>query len=782
MAKKKAAKKKAAKKKAVGRRPKAEGKEATAKKKPPSPRPSPRGRGGKAAAKKKPARKAASGPRRRKRRPSTGKGLSAYEARKERERRRQAAMSAGGRDIGEIPKVKNRRRRNRAVKDFEYFCRVYFPERFPLPFCDDHKKVIGKVETAVAGGGLFALGMPRGSGKTTICECAVLWAVLAAGHLFVALIGADADAAQEMLESIKVELETNDLLLEDFPEVCYPVRCLEGIANRSRGQTYQGERTRIVWTGKQVVLPTIREAEGRRPKAEGKKKTTNRSSFGLRPSASGLTPSSGAVIKTRGITGRIRGMKYARPDGASTRPSFVVVDDPQTDESANSASQSAHRERIVAGAILGLAGPGKKIAGVMPCTVIRRGDLADGILDRNLHPEWQGERTKMVYAWPTDEKRWERYAELRAESLKNDGDGSPATKYYRRNRKAMDAGARVAWPERFNDDEISAIQHAVNLRLRDPAAFDAEYQNEPPDETASATEILTAAEIAAKVSGYKRAEVPTECNTITGMIDVQKDVLYWLVAGWTDHFTGHVLDYGAWPDQGVSYFTANTIRNTIAKRFRGVGLEGRLFQSFGRLVDELAERKWTRDDGAELEIDRGFIDANWGDSTETVYSFCRQKRSIWMPCHGRYIGASSTPIAERKRQKGDRRGLNWVQPSVKGKRAIRYTWFDANFWKSFVHGRLAVPLGDRGCLSLFKLAAVKHRLIADHMTAEYGVATTGRGRSVTEWKLRPNSPDNHWLDCLVGAAVAASICGCKLDELKPPKKKKRKRKKVSYLQ
>ncbi|MEO1984754.1 MAG: hypothetical protein ABGZ24_29910, partial [Fuerstiella sp.] len=90
-------------------------------------------------------------------------------------------------------------------------------------------------------------------------------------------------------------------------------------------------------------------------------------------------------------------MKYKRADGKAVRPSLVVLDDPQTDESARSLSQCANREAILAGAVLGLAGPGKKISGIMPCTVIRPDDMADNILDRDKHPEWNGERTKMVY-------------------------------------------------------------------------------------------------------------------------------------------------------------------------------------------------------------------------------------------------------------------------------------------------------------------------------------------------------------------------------------------------
>jgi hypothetical protein len=33
---------------------------------------------------------------------------------------------------------------------------------------------------------------------------------------------------------------------------------------------------------------------------------------------------------------------------------------------------------------------------------------------------------------------------------------------------------------------------------------------------------------------------------------------------------------------------------------------------------------------------------------------------------------------------------------------------------------------------------------------------------VDEWKIRPEQADNHWLDCLVGCAVAAGTVGCLL--------------------
>jgi len=122
-------------------------------------------------------------------------------------------------------------------------------------------------------------------------------------------------------------------------------------------------------------------------------------------------------------------------------------------------------------------------------------------------------------------------------------------------------------------------------------------------------------------------------------------------------------------------------------------------------------------------------------------------------------GASSIPFSDYKRKRGDRVGLNWRITTITGRRTVRHVVFDTNYWKSFIHSRLAVPMGDPGCLSLFDRSAERHRLIAEHLTSEYRVKTEGRGRTVDEWKLRVDGLDNDWLDCLVGAAVTASMQG-----------------------
>jgi len=100
-----------------------------------------------------------------------------------------------------------------------------------------------------------------------------------------------------------------------------------------------------------------------------------------------------------------------------------------------------------------------------------------------------------------------------------------------------------------------------------------------------------------------------------------------------------------------------------------------------------------------------------------------------------------------------------------------------------VHARLAVPVGDKGSLTLWGTKPGRHRLLADHLTAEYRVRTEGRGRVVDEWKQKPHRPDNHWFDCLVGCAVAASMLGASLGEQTQARPQRtRKRLKLSELQ
>ena len=184
-----------------------------------------------------------------------------------------------------------------------------------------------KMEASIINGGLFALALPRSSGKSATSERAIIWAILYGYRHYIVAIGDGRSAAQEIRETVQTERESNEKLIADFPEVCYPIAQLQGIVQRATGQRYHGKPTDISWgSSGTIVFPTI----------EG-------------------SPSSGAILVTAGINSRLRGMKRTTSDGRELRPDFVFLDDVQNDRSAASQSQIAKRLKVIRGRVWGLA-------------------------------------------------------------------------------------------------------------------------------------------------------------------------------------------------------------------------------------------------------------------------------------------------------------------------------------------------------------------------------------------------------------------------------------------
>ncbi|MCJ7543972.1 MAG: phage terminase large subunit family protein, partial [Phycisphaerae bacterium] len=411
--------------------------------------------------------------------------------------------------------------------------------------------------------------------------------------------------------------------------------------------------------------------------------------------------------------------------------------------------------------VLGMAGPDSSIAGMMPCTVIRPGDMADQILDGDRHPDWHGRRSKMVMAWPANEKLWVEYASLRAAGLRRDDRGAGATEFYRKNRAAMDAGARVSWEARFPPECLSAIQNAMNLKLRDEAAFFAEYQNEPLTEQRE-EEVMTAEDIAGKLNRRAHGTIPTSCGKLVAYVDVHKRLLYYVVMALEPNFTGYIVDYGAHPDQKRHHFAYRTARRTLLTAHRGKGEEAAIYAGLEALTAEKLGAAWPRDDGAQMRINLCVIDS--GYQKDTVELFCRQSRfaPICLAAKGLPVSAANIPLEERPRKKGEEIGDGWRVTGAQGEHSVRLALIDTNHWKSFLHARLAVGMGDAGCLSLWGKSEIHHRMLAEHWTAEGRTPTEGRGRKLNEWRLPAHKPDNHLFDCAVGCLAGASMLGVRL--------------------
>ena len=75
--------------------------------------------------------------------------------------------------------------------------------------------------------------------------------------------------------------------------------------------------------------------------------------------------------------------------------------------------------------------------------------------------------------------------------------------------------------------------------------------------------------------------------------------------------------------------------------------------------------------------------------------------------------------------------------------------------------RWTTDAGEPGAWWLYRAAPLRHRMIADNLSAEYPTKTQGHGRELFEWAARPGR-DNHLLDSTILSAVGASILGVKV--------------------
>jgi hypothetical protein len=650
-----------------------------------------------------------------------GKKLKHHDTRSQADIKRE--LSAQARDIGAIPAVKNPERRAACRLDLAKFLTTYLPGTFKLPFSADHLHVIGKIQTAALTGGLFAEAVFRGFGKTSILQGAAIWAALYGHRRFVAIIAADHTAGTDIIDAIKAELEDNDLLAQDFPEVCLPARALEGIAHRCPGQTSGGKPTKIQWRANALVLPNIAGAE-----------------------------SAGVVLKSYGLTGRLRGMNHKHPDGSAVRPDFVLLDDPQTDASAKSPSQCKTREDLITGAVLGLGGHTQKLFGVIACTIIRRGDMADRILDHEAHPEWQGTVLPMVRKWADrhDDLWLKEYADLRRRDIADAEGGRDqavlqATAFYAANRAAMDAGCEISWQYCKEPEELSAIQHAYDLLVdRGEKKFMAEYQNAPLDEFEGIEPALEPRDVLVKLNRLPRYAAEHGASVIVSFVDPGKQShVHWLTCWFGDGFTGGELDRGVLP--------------VTRGRF---GVEAALTATLTRAVEAICGRTYPVIGGGDLRVGLCAVDSGWM-ARKVIYPFCRQSPYAALLAPSKGQGGEWELRAPRLCSRRDQ-GDGWHH-ALTQQRDARLLMYDTDAWKSFTSERLRTPMGGRGCFSLWGDRAEEHRVFAEHVTAERPAPKTKKNGDVfAKWSVLPGR-ENHFWDCLVGCHVAAARLGMTLD-------------------
>jgi len=122
---------------------------------------------------------------------------------------------------------KKQKRIERAVTELAFFARTYFSHHLTEKPSVMHEELYeifrGRILQAesTGKGARLVQAAPRGHAKSTLATLILpLWCIAARRRRFICVISDTTEQAEEFLESIKAELEVNERLLEDFPEVC----------------------------------------------------------------------------------------------------------------------------------------------------------------------------------------------------------------------------------------------------------------------------------------------------------------------------------------------------------------------------------------------------------------------------------------------------------------------------------------------------------------------------------------------------------------------------------
>lgn len=187
---------------------------------------------------------------------------------------------------------------------------------------------------------------PRNAGKSTLCFLVFpLW-LAAHGHIdFIAAFAHSGAQAELHLQTFKTELETNELLREDYPDLVAPAR-------RARGATMADRQN--MWISR-----------------------------------------SGFVFAAKGIDAATLGMKVG-----NRRPGLLLLDDVEPDESNYSAYQKAKRLRTMVDAVFALSLYARV---VIVGTVTMHGSIIhDLVRTKTDHdpPEWPAEERITTHYYP----------------------------------------------------------------------------------------------------------------------------------------------------------------------------------------------------------------------------------------------------------------------------------------------------------------------------------------------------------------------------------------------
>ena len=645
------------------------------------------------------------------------------------------AKTAAAQEVGPLPGVVNPDRRESCRLDLVRFALTYFASTFYIELAPYQTAMLDRFQAVILGGGREAHAVRRGGLKSTCARVAAIWAAVYGHRRFVVLVGATDDKSNEHRENFFHLMASSDLLAQDFPEVTPLILKAKQPKRQFRlnGQLLtlhpKDDRGRIVF-----------------------------------PDIPGSVSSQVHVAPFSLMATDVSGLSYIQNDGRVIRPDLLIFDDVQTPQSSTSPSQTDEREDLITKTFIGLAGLGVEMAAVMVCTVRAHQDLTERFMDRKRHPDWHGKVWKSVLRMPERMDLWDRYAALLGSGDTPKEGKAAAQDFYAINRVDMDTGARVAWEHDKLPDELSALQSLMTIRAVDPEFFQREIQQEGGVVADKSGVRLESQLLLPRLSQVDRGEVPQQASYLTAFIDSSDQVLWFMVCAWERDFSGAIVEYGTWPDQGRQVFYKSDLARRISQEKPGASWEEAFVHAHNQLEAELLQRFPNLD----------LILKDWSDGEQKpriqsqVLASANRPRirpsKAFAPKPGRKpVHAWGDP--QRDRQSGN----YWVERRSDHPVHAQY---DANIWKSHAARRLLTTPGAPSAVMLPGKDERGNRLLVEHLTSEQPKAVSYDGAHGVSWQAIPGR-DNDWWDCFVGCCVAASMCGVGMAGEKTAKRERR---------
>ncbi len=302
------------------------------------------------------------------------------------------------------------------------FAEIYLKRHCPLPYSRMHIEIFDLLAGITEKrNSRLAIAAPRGHAKSTIVTLAyVLWCVLYDKERLVLIVSDTKEQAASLLSPIIEQLQWNEKLIMDFPDVCQPEEA--------------GKKPNP-WRGNRIKLRN------------------------------------GAMIASYGAGQRLRGAKSGKD-----RPGLIVVDDLENTEQVISEDQREKLKNWFTRTLLHSGYPETNV--VVVGTVLHHESLLANLIDPSRQSGWQGNKYRAIENFSDRPALWDQWSAIYCNREDHEERTGPeaAAEYFQANRAEMLEGTQVLWPQ--SEDYYALME----MREREGrVSFQAEKQNEPLD-------------------------------------------------------------------------------------------------------------------------------------------------------------------------------------------------------------------------------------------------------------------------------------------------------------